>query len=224
MSISVFDLFSIGIGPSSSHTVGPMRAAAMFVDDVKNIVDPTTITRLEVDLYGSLAATGPGHGTLGAVLLGLEGNEPESIDPGYARDRVGVIDSSGVLRFAALTNLAFDTAAIGMHPLTIKDRHSNTLRFAVHTDANAPKWRPTELDAATAAYESVFYSVGGGFVERHGDTPALVDTTRVPMPFGTGGELLDVCARTSLPISAVMFGNECALRDADDVRTQLLDI
>src|SRR3972149_6625315 len=131
MSISVFDLFSIGIGPSSSHTVGPMRAAAMFVDDVKNIVDPTTITRLEVDLYGSLAATGPGHGTLGAVLLGLEGNEPESIDPGYARDRVGVIDSSGVLRFAALTNLAFDTAAIGMHPLTIKDRHSNTLRFAV---------------------------------------------------------------------------------------------
>ncbi|BAH50594.1 L-serine ammonia-lyase [Rhodococcus opacus] len=223
MAISVFDLFSVGIGPSSSHTVGPMRAGALFVDEVKNLLDLRSITRLEVDLYGSLAATGRGHGTLGATLLGLEGNAPETIDPDYARDRVTTIDTEQRLEFGSANRLPFSTHAIGMHPLTIKDRHTNTIRFAVHTDPAAAGYSPEQLAAATPAHEAVYYSVGGGFVEPHGQG-ANSTTVPIPLPFHTGTELLDICARENLSISDVMWRNEIAARRPEQVRAGLLEI
>ncbi|NHU44305.1 L-serine ammonia-lyase [Rhodococcus sp. A14] len=224
MVVSVFDLFSIGIGPSSSHTVGPMRAGAMFVDEVKNRLDLRTITRLEVDLYGSLAATGRGHGTLGAVLLGLEANAPESIDPHYAHSRVAEIDATNRLRFADAKDLDVSSGAIGMHPLTIKDRHTNTIRFAVHTDPAAADYTPEQLAVAIPAHEAVFYSVGGGFVEREGQAVSVGSATPVPFLFRTGAELLGICERENLSVSDVMWRNEIATRRPEQVRAGLLEI
>lgn len=212
MTISTFDLFSVGIGPSSSHTVGPMRAAAMFVDEVKAHLDIGALTGLQVDLYGSLAATGPGHGTPGAVLLGLEGNRPESIDPVYARRRVAEIDRTRRLEFGSATPIEFAGADIGMHPRTVNPRHTNTLRFAA-------------VIGDRPVYEATYYSIGGGFVERDGtdaDRPSA--TPPVPFPFGTAAELLAVCERESLSISDVMWRNETARRPPDEVRAGLLHI
>ncbi|TQC41221.1 L-serine ammonia-lyase [Rhodococcus sp. WS4] len=223
MAIGAFDLFSIGIGPSSSHTVGPMRAGVMFVDEVENRLDFGAITRLEVDLYGSLAATGRGHGTLGAVLLGLEGNAPESIDPAYAHTRVDQIDADRRLEFGAAKTLVFGTADIGMHPLTIRDRHTNTIRFAVHTDPAAADYTGKELAGSAPAHEAVYYSIGGGFVERHGQ-PVDHSATPVPLPFRTGAELLEICERENLSISDVMWRNELAYRSPEQVRAGLLEI
>ena len=223
MAIGAFDLFSIGIGPSSSHTVGPMRAGVMFVDEVENRLDFGAITRLEVDLYGSLAATGRGHGTLGAVLLGLEGNAPESIDPAYAHTRVDQIDADRRLEFGAAKTLVFGTADIGMHPLTIRDRHTNTIRFAVHTDPAAADYTGKELAGSAPAHEAVYYSIGGGFVERHGQTVAH-SATPVPLPFHTGAELLEICDRENLSVSDVMWRNELAYRSPEQVRAGLLEI
>jgi L-serine dehydratase len=223
MALSAFDLFSIGIGPSSSHTVGPMRAGTLFVDEVKHLLEVRSITRLEVDLYGSLAATGRGHGTLGAVLLGLEGNAPETVDPTYAHTRVEQIDTEHRLQFGSTTDLVFGTADIGMHPLTIKDRHTNTIRFAVHTDQAAAEWSADQLAATTPAHEAVYYSIGGGFVERDGHNAAGPETP-VPLPFRTGAELLDICERKNLPISDVMWRNELATRSPEQIRAGLLEI
>ncbi|WP_370185523.1 L-serine ammonia-lyase [Rhodococcus wratislaviensis] len=224
MAISVFDLFSIGIGPSSSHTVGPMRAGALFVEEVENVVGVRSVTRLEVDLYGSLAATGRGHGTLGAVLLGLEGNTPESIEPAYAHNRVAQIEADGRLDLGSAKELAFDPGNIGMHPLTVRDRHTNTIRFAVHTDSAAADYTREELAAVIPAHEAVYYSIGGGFVERHGQTGGDSPTVPVPLPFRTGAELLAICARENLSISDVMWRNELAYRNSDQVRAGLLEI
>lgn len=211
MAISAFDLFSVGIGPSSSHTVGPMRAAARFVDEMKAHVDLDQVTSVTVDLYGSLAATGAGHGTPGAVLLGLEGNRPESIDPAYARERVAEIDRTGQLHLGATTTISFRSADIAMHPETINLRHTNTMRFSASTADRA------------ATYEATYYSIGGGFVES--DSDEQPETPRpVPLPFGTAAELLAICAREELSISDVMWRNETALRRPDDVRAGLLHL
>jgi len=208
LAISVFDLFSIGIGPSSSHTVGPMRAAKLFVEQIADRLP--TVTRLQVDLYGSLAATGAGHGTLGAILLGLEGNTPEDIDPASARDRVAVIDAGAELLLGGTRPLAFTTADIGMHAREIKERHPNAVRFAV------------EFDSASEPYEGLYYSIGGGFVVRDGEPPPV--PAEVPLHFATGNELLEICERDEVSMCEVMWRNECALRPADEVRSRLLRI
>jgi L-serine dehydratase len=207
LAISVFDLFSIGIGPSSSHTVGPMRAAKLFIEGSSDVLGE--VTRLRVDLYGSLAATGAGHGTLGAVLLGLEGNTPEEVDPTVARDRVVAIDAGDQLLLGGVTALSFSTADIGMHPREVMNRHTNAVRFAVETDSGQSR-------------EGLFYSIGGGFVVRDGEPPPVVG--EVPLPFTTGGELLDLCDRYQVPMCEVMWRNECAIRPADEVRSRLLRI
>ncbi|REE74619.1 L-serine ammonia-lyase [Rhodococcus wratislaviensis] len=214
MVTSVFDLFSIGIGPSSSHTVGPMKAGSMFVDEVKNS-DLGTVSRLEVDLYGSLAATGRGHGTLGAVLLGLEGNAPDTIDPDYARSRVAEIDAGSPLRLGPDCELRFTTADITLHMRDAGTRHPNTLRFTAHSDT-------PHSDTAQPGHTATYYSVGGGFVERDG-APAP-QTPSVPWPFATAGELLDICVREGLAISDVMWQNECATRSPDHVQRYLLEV
>lgn len=233
MSLSVFDIFSVGIGPSSSHTVGPMRAAAAFAAEIRADVDLRTVTRLQVDLYGSLAATGAGHGTPGAVLLGLEGHAPETVDPSAAHARVAEIEATGRLQLAQGAELAFSGGDIGVHPRTAMGRHPNALRFAVHTDPRAEEWTQPELHDAPPVKEALYYSVGGGFIERDGSptaagSPAIPDDDGarpgVPLPFSTAQELLEICRRTGLSVSDVMLRNECARCGADEVRSRLLGI
>lgn len=217
MTISVFDLFSIGIGPSSSHTVGPMRAGAQFAAESARHVDLGTVKSLRVDLFGSLAATGRGHGTLGAVLLGLEGHEPETIDPAFARSRVEEIDATAQVVLAGRTPVPFSTRDIGMHPRVIKDRHTNAVSFAVDTTSHG------DDDTDTApAFEALYYSVGGGFIERHGQ--AQKPPVEVPLPFLTAAELLAICRRDRISIAEVMWRNETAVRPPGDVRNGLLRI
>jgi L-serine dehydratase len=155
MAISVFDLFTVGIGPSSSHTVGPMRAAHAFALALqrRGLLGDSAVAGLRVDLYGSLAATGRGHGTFSAVLLGLEGCDPETILPEEVERALERIESSGELRLGEqvggpVTVLRFGADDIVLHPLTVLPRHSNGMRFTVLDETGQ------------ALEEQTYYSVG----------------------------------------------------------------
>ncbi|MGG7510849.1 L-serine ammonia-lyase [Plantibacter sp. YIM 135249] len=219
MTISVFDLFSVGIGPSSSHTVGPMRAACTFVEDVTAAGLLEDVAGIDVHLYGSLAATGRGHGTMTAVLLGLEGYRPDEILPEEVESRLAALAETGELLFGGRRPLRYGVDDIVLHPLTVLDRHTNGVRFAV-TDA-----------AGTVLHEAVFYSVGGGFVVREGGEPVartgpagVEGDAIVPMPFRTAAGLLAHCTEHGLPFSGVMLQNELVTRSEADVRSGLLHI
>jgi L-serine dehydratase len=217
MALSVFDLFSVGIGPSSSHTGGPMTAAATFAGRLVTLGVLPSAASIRVDLYGSLAATGLGHGTFPAVLLGLEGFTPETALPGEMAARLSDIEGTGMLRLAARcggeVSIPYAESDILLHPLTLLPRHTNGMRFAA-----------SDADGAVLA-EATFYSVGGGFVVEEGadDTPGD-GATRVPHPFRTAAELFAHCAATGLPVSGVMLANEVAVRPESDVRAGLLHI
>lgn len=214
MAISVFDLFSIGIGPSSSHTVGPMRAAAAFAAELSSAGLLAEVVTLRVDLYGSLAATGRGHGTMPAVLLGLEGLAPEIALPAEVERRLADIAGSGVLRLAGSHPLDYSVADVILHPLTVLARHTNGMTFTV-ADA-----RGGVLHTAT------FFSIGGGFIVREGSEAQTADAVAatLPLPFRTGAELLEHCRAGSLTISTVMLTNELASRSERDIRSGLLAI
>ena len=210
--LSVFDLFTVGIGPSSSHTVGPMRAAAAFAAELvaANLVESTTIVR--VHLYGSLAATGAGHGTMDAVLVGLEGYLPDEILPAQMSERLDVQRASGVVQLAGRRAIPLTVADIRLHPLTVLDQHTNGMVFEAE-DADGGL-----IHAAT------FFSIGGGFIEREGvgrvDLPVAPD----PLPFATAAELLEHCRAANLSISEVMLRNELSRRDEADITAGLLHI
>ncbi|MEV4636366.1 L-serine ammonia-lyase [Actinoplanes sp. NPDC049548] len=210
MAISAFDLYSIGIGPSSSHTVGPMRAAKLFAS---GLADPTLVFRVRAELFGSLGATGRGHGSDTAVMLGLCGEDPETIDTVRVAERVAAIRAEGRLLLAGKHPLAFDTHAdLVLNRRQSLPDHPNGMRFQA--------WEATgELLA-----ERTFYSVGGGFVVEDGVRADRDDTAAVPHPFSSGAELLEICRREGLPVSAVMLANEEAWRPAADVRAGLLHI
>jgi L-serine dehydratase len=223
MAVGVFDLFSVGIGPSSSHTVGPMRAAAVFASELTDLHVLERVSALQVHLYGSLAATGRGHGTLTAVLLGLEGYQPEHVLPDEVEDRLASIAETGTLHLggaadpAAGVRLPYGEADIVLHPLTVLPRHTNGMKLSV-TDADG-----NVLHAAT------FFSVGGGFIVREGEEDAAqkeLDESKkeLPLPFRTAAELLDHCRATSLGISDVMRVNEQDSRTEEDIRKGLLHI
>lgn len=213
MSVSTFDLFKIGIGPSSSHTVGPMIAACRFANRLKEHAVLTRVAAIRVELYGSLGATGKGHGTDKAVLLGLEGNLPDKIDPDYAIARLEVIRAErsiailGVqtIPFIEKTQLMFyrQTAALPMH--------SNGMRFVA-------------LDAdGEVVLKREYYSVGGGFVvncegRRVNGTQ---DVTVPSYPFRSGAELLAMCAQSGLSIAALMLENEKTWRSETEIRDGL---
>ena len=217
MSVSVFDLFKIGIGPSSSHTVGPMRAAARFVEKWLVGADQLKHTaRVRVDLYGSLAHTGRGHGTDKAVMLGLEGHWPDRIDPELIDAQLAKIRAEGQLQLA------------GRHPINFVEKrdlifnkreklpyHSNGMRFAAF-DAQ-------DVQLATRDY----YSVGGGFVvnqDEAAEDRIVADTTALAWPFLSGDQLLERCAESGLSIAGVMYANEQAWRPPAEIRAGLLDI
>ncbi|GAB4352201.1 MAG: L-serine ammonia-lyase [Gammaproteobacteria bacterium] len=216
MTVSVFDLFKIGIGPSSSHTVGPMVAALRFVEALESGGWPADTARLRVELFGSLGATGRGHGSDKAVLLGLEGERPEQIDPDTVKERLARIRDSGRLRLPGSRELAFDPASdIVFHRRRSLPAHPNGMRFAA-------------LDGdGKILLEKRYYSVGGGFVvEGDGDAPLHDDQRPVtlPYPFRSAEELLALCARHDLRISDLMRENERAWRGEEEIREGLLEI
>lgn len=215
MTISVFDLFRVGIGPSSSHTVGPMRAAAAFTDRLKaqGVLHDTASVRVE--LYGSLGATGRGHGSIEAIVAGLAGERPETVDPEVLRRTVATVRTMGVLRLAGVAPIGFaiddDIELLGATRLAF---HSNGMLF-----------RAADAEGRVLA-ERQFYSVGGGFVldEDEIDGPVTAAPMAVPHPFGSADELLARAAATGKSISALVLDNEMCWRSEDRVRTDLLDI
>ncbi|GAB3622887.1 L-serine ammonia-lyase [Mariniluteicoccus endophyticus] len=212
MTVSAFDLFKIGIGPSSSHTVGPMRAARRFVDALAEEGLLDDVTRVKAELFGSLGATGHGHGSRGAVMWGLEGDDPETVDTDAAPARTEAIEASGLLRLGGTRRIAFDTATdLVLHRTRRLPFHPNGMTF-------------TAWSGKRQVAQRTYYSVGGGFVldDDGSGTPEIVpDPTPVPHPFRTAAELLEICERTGLSISEVALANECARRSEDEVRAGL---
>ncbi|QUC56776.1 L-serine ammonia-lyase [Streptomyces sp. A2-16] len=216
MAISVFDLFSIGIGPSSSHTVGPMRAARMFARRLRNEDLLPSVASVRCELYGSLGATGHGHGTPKAVLLGLEGASPRTVDVENADDRVAAIKAAGVLKLLGEHQIpfSFDDDLV-LHRRKALPYHANGMTVWAY-DASGE-----ELLSKT------YYSVGGGFVvdeDAVGEDRIKLDDTVLKYPFRTGDELLRLAEETGLSISSLMLENERAWRTEDEIRAGLLDI
>ena len=215
MAISVFDLFTIGIGPSSSHTVGPMRAARQFMLALQDSGNLERVTRVRIHLYGSLAATGRGHGSHRALMLGLEGETAEKTDIDRLPARVAAITESRRLNLLGGHAIRFDPG----EDLVFERRgrlpgHPNGMRFIALADGEV-------VD------ERVYYSVGGGFVATADDAgrPVLAERdTPVPLPFTTARTLLELCERHGLAISGVMLRNELAWRPEAEVRAGLLTI
>ena len=211
MTVSVFDLFSVGIGPSSSHTVGPMRAARRFVDQLAARSALESAARLRVELYGSLGATGAGHGTPGAVMLGLEGFAPETVEPAEARTRIETIGAEHRLLLAGRHPVDFDAAEDIVLSLRAMEFHSNGMVF-------------TALDSDGAElHRGVYYSVGGGFVLAEGETADAAEA-EVPHPFTTGAELVGLAVDNGCRIAEIVARNEAALGHGDRLRDGLLHI
>lgn len=199
--ISLFELFRIGIGPSSSHTVGPMEAARRFATGLAGDGLLPRVAGVRISLYGALGATGRGHGTGPAVLMGLEGKAPDTVDPDALRERTAEIRRDGVLRLAARQTIAFDEARdLHYHKRESLPDHPNGLILAA-------------LDAAgDPLRERTYYSVGGGFI-RDPDGGVRERHDPVPYPFTTAAELLAHCESSGLPVSGVARANERLWRD-----------
>ncbi|MFD8217983.1 L-serine ammonia-lyase [Streptomyces sp. NPDC059697] len=216
MAISVFDLFSIGIGPSSSHTVGPMRAARMFARRLRNEELLASVASVRAELYGSLGATGHGHGTPKAVLLGLEGASPRTVDVEGADDRVEQIKSSGRLALLGTHEIAFSfDDDLVLHRRKALPYHANGMTIFAYDASGA------------LVLEKTYYSVGGGFVvdeDAVGGDRIKLDDTVLKYPFRTGDELLRLTKETGLSISALMLENERAWRTEEEIREGLLAI
>ena len=209
--MSILDLFTIGIGPSSSHTVGPMRAAARFVAGLRECDSADRVARLCCKLYGSLAATGKGHGTDRALILGFMGDQPETTDADTIHERVEAIRESRRLPVPWGAEIDFDPARdLDFKRLKPLPRHPNGMHF-------------TALDAAGEPLcDAVVYSLGGGFiadeVEMESPPPA---ETRLPYPFQNAAGLMAWCERTGLPVSGVVLANENSIRPEQQTRERL---
>jgi L-serine dehydratase len=216
MALSAFDLYSVGIGPSSSHTVGPMRAAKTFVDGLVVAGRLTEVARVQAELFGSLGATGHGHGSAKAVVLGLEGEEPATVDTDTSDARVAVVREQRSLLLAGKQPIAFDgDADLVLHRRRSLPAHPNGMVF-----------RALGSDGALLV-ERTYYSVGGGFVVDEAATGAdrvVLDDTPLPLPFTTGGQLLEHCHREGMSISDVMLVNEQVWRSDADIRAGMLHL
>jgi L-serine dehydratase len=211
VALSALDLFSVGIGPSSSHTVGPMRAAARVVRDLEASGLLARVAAVRVELFGSLGLTGRGHGTDKALVLGLGGDEPDAVDPDSIPERLARVASSGRLPLLGRHPVPFGDDALVFHRRKVLPAHPNGLRFAL-SDADG-----------TVLVERVAYSVGGGFVTWEGDPPER-EPPAVPHPFRSGDELLARCAETGLSISSLMLANERAFRPEAETRARLMRV
>ncbi len=214
MRLSVFDIFKIGIGPSSSHTVGPMKAARRFAETLEKDGVFDRVARVVVELYGSLGHTGKGHGSDVAVMLGLEGEVPDETDVDAVPARLARIEAAQRIELLGRRPVVFRVAdQIVFHRRKSLPLHPNGMRF-VATD-----------DSGASLLERVYYSVGGGFVvdESNPDTQDA-EAQRVPYPFKTGAELLKLCKEHGLSLSTLVLENEKAFRPEAEVRAGLLKI
>lgn len=216
MALSVLDLFSIGIGPSSSHTVGPMRAAKRFVEGLSQANLLEGIARVKAELFGSLGATGRGHGSDKAVVLGLLGLDPETVDTAKA-DQI-VYDCREVGKLNLLANREIDFSYLEdvvLHRRRSLPAHPNGMTFSAY-------------DARGEVVSSkTYYSVGGGFVvdeQAAGAGRVIEDATKLPFPFLTAAELLEQCRTNQMSIAQVMLANELSWRTEAELRASLLNI
>lgn len=218
---SVFDIFKVGIGPSSSHTVGPMKAARMWVTELANQGLLGSVEAIQVELFGSLGATMAGHGTNLAILLGLEGHHPATVDPGYVQTRAAEIYLTHRLTLrpdleSGGQPVQFDPAtALVVKASEHLPRHPNALRFTAQT--------------AAGPRASVFYSVGGGFVVTDDDSGEMTSDVQgrpeQPYYFRSGTDLLDSCWTDGLTIPQIALANETAGgASVRDVRERLAQI
>ena len=205
--VSAFDLFSIGVGPSSSHTVGPMRAAVDFVERLQNDGTIARVTRVACVLYGSLGATGIGHGTPDAVVAGLRGQHPETVDPAAVRNAWTNYVEGEPLTLAGTHDIAFAKADITFEPRTRLPRHPNAMTLWAY-----------DGDAIVA--EETYYSVGGGFIRRDGQAESL-GTRSFPYAYRDAETLLALCDEHNLTIAEIARRNEESLRREADVAAGL---
>lgn len=225
MPISVFDLFKIGIGPSSSHTVGPMIAANRFVETLQQAGKLQDVSNVTVNLYGSLGATGRGHGSDKAVLLGLQGDLPESVDVDSIPVRLENIRDCGKLPLLGTHEIDFNESKhLVMHKRKTLPHHPNGMSFTA-TDSNG------EIVASQQ-----FYSIGGGFVideeaakqqevsDDPAEAPLKPDPTEIPFPFTSAAELLDLCEQNDLSICQLMMENEKVFRTEQQINDGVLEI
>lgn len=217
MAISVFQLFSIGIGPSSSHTVGPMRAARQYALKLENKGILDHVDHIKVELFGSLALTGKGHGTDIAILLGLSGYTPEGVDPNHIKEIIVHIREQKALKLLDKKTIPFDEASqllfLGQKQLPY---HPNGMRFIAYDSTGK------EINS------DVYYSVGGGFIIDHAaaskDAHLGEEEHPLPHPFKTAEELLAVCGRKNMTVAQVMMLNERTWRSEEEIRSGLLHI
>ena len=210
--ISVLDLFRVGIGPSSSHTVGPMRAALTFAHGLETAGSLGVVGEVNIQLFGSLAATARGHGSGAAVLLGLCGQNPEDVEPTSVEPLLEAVRREGRLRLLGKREVPFDERRhlrLDLRPLPF---HPNGIRF-------------TALGQGSASLaERTFYSIGGGFVVEENVASALPSPAPerpLPHAFRSGTELLAICQAQGISISTLMLVNECTLRTETEVRARL---
>ncbi len=215
MAISTFELFTIGIGPSSSHTVGPMRAAKMFVDQLASEQKLAEILNIDATLFGSLGATGKGHGSDKAVLAGLEGQSPETASPDWIAKRLDEIKNTLTLQLGGKHEISFD--------------YKQHLKFSgkvIGIHSNAMTLRAMDQSGEIVS-ERTYYSIGGGFVvdeSADASTCIVPDTTQLPYAFTTGERLLSLCDQHGLTISTLMLENEKVWRSESEIRQGLLEI
>ncbi len=217
MAISVFDLFKIGIGPSSSHTVGPMRAAGKFVQALKQQGKLKQVTSLRIELFGSLGATGAGHGSDKAILLGLEGESPELVDTSKIEARLEKIRASNSLQLLQQHVIKFSAVdQLILHKKKSLPYHPNGLTIIAY-----------DQQGATLA-SHCYYSIGGGFVVEESDALKdrihASDTRNLPLPFNSMRELLQLCQKHNCSISQVMLENEKVWRSEQEIYSGLLNI
>ncbi|KAF9159461.1 hypothetical protein DFQ26_006499 [Actinomortierella ambigua] len=237
--VSTFDLFSIGIGPSSSHTVGPMRAAKIFVTDLKDHKVLDKVASLRIDLFGSLALTGIGHGTPDSILMGMEGESPESVETTTIQSRLKAISDNKALTLDSTRRITFDPAKdLVFHYFESLPQHPNGMRFCAFDDQG-------DLLATNE-----YFSIGGGFVvnERtqlaHGEnvfykgeqdqttknnkvipqTRRQQDLAPAALPFTNAQELLELCQRENMTIAQVVYENELRWRSAAEIREKTFAI
>jgi L-serine dehydratase len=202
--ISLFDIFKIGIGPSSSHTVGPMKAAAAFLDKLSG--RSTEVRSIDVSLHGSLAWTGKGHGTDSAILLGLCGFAPDTIDPDQIEGYLRTIHSDRRIRVPGIGELAFDPSVNLVFDFeTELPRHTNGMRFTARS-ANGEQLA-----------SDVYYSLGGGFIAHNDDPEPVTQEGEPPLPFKTSESLLKRAEESGLTIAELMYRNETFWRPAEEV-------
>jgi L-serine dehydratase len=215
--ISVFDIFKIGIGPSSSHTVGPMRAARCFAERLASDGQIGRTASVKVELFGSLGFTGKGHGSDKAVLLGLEGEEPATVDVDAINPRVAAATASKQIRLLGSHPIALDPETqLVFHRREKLPLHANGMRFTAYNPAGE------------ALAERIYYSVGGGFVVDHAGAPAAgtapSDRVQIPYPFNSADELLKHSVEHGKSISGLMLDNEIALKPEAEVRAGVVAI